>query len=71
MTIIISFAGISPRSVGLGTRVLFRQTTELSVVNSFVETSSYLGTKQISVFYTDMYVYLFDLFTNCIPGFVG
>ena len=32
MTMIISLAGISPRSVGLGTSVRFRQTTELSVV---------------------------------------
>ncbi len=32
MTMIISLAGISPRSVGFGTSVRFRQTTELSVV---------------------------------------
>ena len=31
-TMMISLAGISLRSVGFGTRVLFKQTTELSVV---------------------------------------
>ena len=32
MTMMISFAGISLKSVGFGTRVRLRQTTELSVV---------------------------------------